>query len=70
MLLAVGLGDAAEDNPNLKKNIVNITVEYPFYFSSKVRSLIQSCFDYDPQKRLTVEGLFEHPWMQKYKNLI
>ena len=60
----------AEDHPELKKNIVNVRVEFPPYFSTKVKSLLLGCFEYDPEKRLTVEAVFEHPWMQKYRNLI
>lgn len=60
----------AEDNPSLKKNIVNVELKYPDFFGAKVKSLLERCFEYDPMKRLTVDELLQHPWLLKYKELI
>lgn len=60
----------AEDDANLKKNIINVKITWPFYFSAKVKSLIQSCLDYDPGKRIKIESIQEHPWFIKYKDLL
>lgn len=60
----------AEDDPNLKKNIINVKVNWPFFLSAKVKSLIQACLDYDPMKRIKIEAIIDHPWMIKYKDLL
>lgn len=61
---------AAEDHPSLKKNIVNVEVNYPDFFGSKVKALLQTCFEYDPSKRITIDQLLQHPWLLKFKELI
>lgn len=61
----------AEDEPNLKKNILTAKVlSWPQSMSSKVRSLISACFDLDASKRIRIEEIETHPWMVKYKDLI
>lgn len=60
----------AEDHPDLKKNIINVRYELPTYFSTRVKNFLERCFEYDPNKRVTVEQMFEHPWMLKHKHLL
>lgn len=60
----------AEDHPSLKKNIVNVEVTYPDYIGSKLKSLLQRCFEYDPEKRITISEMLLHPWLMKFKELI
>lgn len=60
----------AEDDINLKRNITSVRVAWPFFFSSKVKALIQACFEFDPVKRIKIDEIFEHPWMVKYKDLL
>lgn len=60
----------AEDNPDLKRNITNVKLELPSYFSSKVQNLLKQCFEYDPANRIKISAVFAHPWMLKYKDLI
>jgi serine/threonine protein kinase len=45
-------------------------VIYPEVFGAKVKNLLQKCFEYDPSKRITIDGLLQHPWLLKYKELI
>lgn len=49
---------------------MNVEVVYPDYFGAKVKNLLQKCFEYDPVKRTTIDGVLQHPWLQKYKELI
>ena len=61
----------AEDEPNLKKNILAAKViNWPQNMSTKVRSLITACFDLDATKRIKIDEIETHPWMVKYKDLI
>jgi hypothetical protein len=61
----------AEDEPNLKKNILAAKViNWPQTMSSKVRSLISACFDLEAPKRIKIDEIETHPWMVKYKDLI
>jgi serine/threonine protein kinase len=61
----------AEDEPNLKKNILAAKViNWPSTMSTKVRSLITACFDLDASKRIKIDEIETHPWMVKYKDLI
>jgi len=60
----------AEDHPSLKKNIVNVEVNYPEFFGTKVKNLLEKCFEYDPQKRITIGEMLQHPWLMKFKELI
>lgn len=69
-LLSGDYAFGAEDEPNLKKNIVNIKLNWPIYFSSRCKALITACFEYDPAKRITIEEIEQHPWMIKYKDLL
>lgn len=69
-LLSGDYAFGAEDHPELKKNIINVRYELPVYFSSRVKSFLECCFEYDPNKRITVQQMFEHPWMLKHKNLL
>ena len=61
---------AAEDDPDLKKKIIQVKVTFPDYFGMRVRSLLTRCFEYDPLLRITIDGILDSPWMLKYKNLI
>jgi len=45
-------------------------VKWPFYFSPRAKHLMLRCFEVDPLKRIRVEEILEHPWMEQYKNLI
>lgn len=55
---------AAEESPKLKINIVEVNLEYPNFIGSELKNLIQKCFEYDPQKRITMRGILQHPWLQ------
>jgi serine/threonine protein kinase len=60
----------AEDNISLKNNIVKVELTYPEYFDSKVKNLLDRCFQYDPCKRITVNQLLQHPWLLKFKEQV
>jgi serine/threonine protein kinase len=65
--LEVGLADAAENEPNLKKNIVEVKVNYYFYFSHKLKDLIRQCLMYDPKQRPTIQQVRDHAWMKMHE---
>ena len=68
--MEVTFSHEAEDHPALKKNIVNVEVQYPEWFGGKLKSLLQACFEYEPAKRITIDQLLQHPWLLKFKELI
>jgi serine/threonine protein kinase len=60
----------AEDHPELKQNIINVRYEIPTYFSGRVKNFLECCFEYEPNNRMTLTQMFEHPWMLKHKHLL
>lgn len=54
----------------MKKNIIKVKVNWPTYFSSNVKNLIQVCLEFDPVKRIKIDGIIQHPWFVKYKDLL
>lgn len=55
---------SAENEPNLKKNILEVRVDYYFYISPKLKDIIRKCLMYNPKDRPTITQLKEHPWMK------
>ena len=59
---------AAALSPSVESRIVNGTFSFPSpewsHISHLAKDLIRQLFATDPKKRLTVEGLLEHPWVR------
>ena len=52
-----------EDNNNLLyKKIINGHYEIPLYVSDKAKDLIRKLLTVDPNKRITIKQIKEHPW--------
>jgi len=51
----------------LKKNIVEVKINYYFYFSQKLKDLIRLCLMYDPKQRPTIQQVRDHAWMKMHE---
>lgn len=59
--------DVAENEPNLKKNILEVKVNYFFYISPKMKDLIRQCLAFSPKDRLSIQQVRDHPWMKMHE---
>ena len=48
----------AEKDPELKNNIRNVNLEYPFFITPKCKDLIVRMLKVDPMSRLTISQVF------------
>lgn len=55
-----------DDVNKLFMKIINIEPSIPSYLSSQVTDMFREIFQKDPQKRITVKKLLEHPWLEMY----
>lgn len=75
MLYAVMAGGLPFDDTNVNKilqKIVYSEVQYPTYFSKCLVDLMQKMICKDPEKRITLDKIKEHPWFSQtqYSSLI
>ncbi|CAO3642317.1 unnamed protein product [Cunninghamella echinulata] len=47
----------------MQRKIVNVDYELPTYFSPQVQDLISNILKHDPNERLTIDQILNHPWM-------
>ncbi len=47
--------------------IRNVDIKFPDYLSNEVCDLILRLLQKDPLKRLSLEDVLSHPWVEKYK---
>lgn len=55
------------DHPNkneLRALIQSARVDYPSWMGSEVKDLLMKIFVPNPEERITIEGILEHPWLQ------
>ena len=57
----------AENEPNLKKNILEVKVNYYFYISPKMKDLIRQCLAYSSKDRPSINQVRDHPWMKMHE---
>ncbi|KAL4571484.1 hypothetical protein LXL04_018244 [Taraxacum kok-saghyz] len=52
------------DLPTLYKKVNAADFSYPFWFPSGAKSLLDKILDPNPQTRIGIDGIREHPWFQ------
>ncbi|KAJ9548653.1 hypothetical protein OSB04_021196 [Centaurea solstitialis] len=52
------------DLPTLYKKVSAAEFSYPFWFPSGAKSLIDKILDPNPETRLRIDGIREHPWFK------
>lgn len=57
----------AENEPNLKKNILEVKVNYYFYISPKLKDLIKQCLSFNPKDRPSIQQVRDHAWMKMHE---
>lgn len=60
--------DVAENDPHLKRNILESRVEFPFHISPRLKDLISLCLALTAKDRPTIRQVREHPWMLLHEN--
>ncbi|WVQ65322.1 uncharacterized protein L199_003498 [Kwoniella botswanensis] len=63
-LLCGGLPFDDDDEGVMKELILKGEYEEPEWLSEEARSLIRGMLQQDPSQRLTIEGIFNHPWFK------
>nr|XP_019012998.1 CAMK/CAMKL protein kinase [Kwoniella pini CBS 10737]OCF51779.1 CAMK/CAMKL protein kinase [Kwoniella pini CBS 10737] len=63
-LLCGGLPFDDDDERVMKELIMKGEYDEPEWLSEEARSLIRSMLQQEPSQRITVEGIFEHPWFK------
>ncbi|WVW84942.1 hypothetical protein I302_106978 [Kwoniella bestiolae CBS 10118] len=63
-LLCGGLPFDDDDERVMKELIIKGEYEEPEWLSEEARSLIRGMLQQEPSQRLTIEGIFNHPWFK------
>ena len=63
-LLAGQLPFEDENCGALAQKVLNEEPEYPSQISDQALDLLKQMLEKDPKKRITIEGIIDHPWLQ------
>lgn len=64
VILAGYLPFEESDLPSLYKKVNAAEFSYPFWFPENAKSLIDRILDPNPETRIRIDGVKEHPWFQ------
>ena len=73
LLFAICAGYLPFDDQNMNRlmqKIVFQTVQYPPFFSKNLVDLLENMLTKNPQDRITIHEIMNHPWMQGNSNLV
>ncbi|KRX08685.1 Protein kinase-like domain [Pseudocohnilembus persalinus] len=62
--------DAAYVDKTTRKNIMNLNYQFPSDFPPLAKDLVQKILVTDPNKRLTLEQIMQHPWITAYCKVV
>jgi serine/threonine protein kinase len=58
---------SAENEPNLKRNIMEVRINYYFYIPPKMKDLIKQCLMFSAKDRPTIQQVKDHAWMRSHE---
>ncbi|XP_021347995.1 aurora kinase A-B-like [Mizuhopecten yessoensis] len=58
----------AETNTDTYRRITKVDLQFPVYVSEPARNLIKNLLKHDPNQRLSLDKVLEHPWIKDNQN--
>ena len=58
----------ADDHAKTYSRIKQVDLKFPSHVSMEARDLISAILCYDPQKRLSLDQIEAHPWIQMHNH--